>query len=147
MAFFSAGHDVNKICHVIIYHCSLDPFNIVICCKHFFGLILSLFVRSAFVSGYGDSHEQVYMGDLERGLQYMLTKEIPNDNLDELSLNAVYQLLENMVRYLPWRNPVRHFLIALRDWPILMELKAVRGQDYAQKVVSCFLLVGGGDWR
>ena len=87
------------------------------------------------------------MGDLERGLRYMLTKEIPNDNLDELSLNAVYQLLENMVRYLPWRNPVRHFLIALRDWPILMELKAVRGQDYAQKVVCCFLLVGGGDWR
>ena len=30
---------------------------------------------------------------------------------------------------------------------ILMELKAVRGQDYAQKVVLCCFLLVGGDWR
>ena len=54
--------------------------------------------------------------------------------MDELRLNAVYQLLENVIRYLPLRRPLRNFLVALRDWPIRMEFKKVTGQHYADKV-------------
>ena len=80
---------------------------------------------------------EVYMGDLERAIRYVVNKEIPaQTTLDELRLNAIYQLLENIVRYLPLRGPLRNFLIALRDWPIRMEFKKVTGQHYADKVTA-----------
>ena len=81
------------------------------------------------------------MGDLENAILYVLTKEIPaKATLDELHLNAVFQLLENIIRYLPLRTPLRNFLVALRDWPIRMELKKVTGQHYADKV--CHTVLG-----
>ena len=75
------------------------------------------------------------MGDLERSIHYMLSKEIPaTEMLDELRLNAVYSLLESLVRYLPLRQPLRNFLVILRDWPAIMEYKALSGAQYKQKV-------------
>ena len=75
------------------------------------------------------------MGDLERGIRYMLSKEIPTtDMLDELRLNTIYNLLESLVRYLPLRQPLRNFLVILRDWPVIMEYKALSGAQYKQKV-------------
>lgn len=83
---------------------------------------------------------EVYMDDLEKAIEYVVTKEIPGQTtLDELRLNAVYQLLENVIRYLPLRRPLRHFLITLRDWPIRMEFKALTGQHYSDKVLYPFL--------
>ena len=77
------------------------------------------------------------MGDLERGIRYMLSKEIPTtDMLDELRLNTIYNLLESLVRYLPLRQPLRNFLVILRDWPVIMEYKALSGAQYKQKVGS-----------
>ena len=69
--------------------------------------------------------------DRELGLLYLWWVQA---TLDELRLNAVYQLLENVIRYLPLRRPLRNFLVALRDWPIRMEFKKVTGQHYADKV-------------
>ena len=87
------------------------------------------------VSVVEDGKPEVYMGDLENAIEYVLTKEIPaKAKLDDLHLNAVFQLLENLIRYLPLRTPLRNFLIALRDWPIRMEFKKVTGQHYADKV-------------
>ena len=78
---------------------------------------------------------EVYMGDLEKALWYVVNKEIPaKTNLDEKQLKAVYQLLENVVRYLPLRMPLKQFLMALREWPVLMEFKTVSGDQYAEKV-------------
>ena len=75
------------------------------------------------------------MGDLERSIHYMLSKEIPAmEMLDELRLNTVYSLLESLVRYLPLRQPLRNFLVILRDWPAIMEYKALSGAQYKQKV-------------
>ena len=75
------------------------------------------------------------MGDLERSIHYMLSKEIPaTEMLDELRLNTVYSLLESLVRYLPLRQPLRNFLVILRDWPAIMEYKALSGAQYKQKV-------------
>ena len=75
------------------------------------------------------------MGDLERSIHYMLSKEIPaTEMLDELRLNTVYSLLERLVRYLPLRQPLRNFLVILRDWPAIMEYKALSGAQYKQKV-------------
>lgn len=77
----------------------------------------------------------VYMGDLEHALRYIVDKEISAQaTLDELRLNAVYQLLESVLQYLPLRGPLRNFLITLRDWPIRMEFKSVTGQQYSDKV-------------
>merc|ERR1711983_718551 len=74
-------------------------------------------------------------GDLERSIHYMLSKEIPaTEMLDELRLNTVYSLLESLVRYLPLRQPLRNFLVILRDWPAIMEYKALSGAQYKQKV-------------
>ena len=82
----------------------------------------------------GHNGEKVYMGDLEKALEYVVNKEIPaTENLDELQLRTVYQFLENVVRYLPLRPALRHFLLALRDWPLKMEFTAVSGQHYAEK--------------
>merc|ERR1719362_2852899 len=82
-----------------------------------------------------EEEPEVYVGDLERSIQYIVNKEISAQaTLDELRLNAVYQLLENVIRYLPLRRPLRNFLVALRDWPIRMEFKKVTGQHYADKV-------------
>lgn len=75
------------------------------------------------------------MADLEKAIQYILEQEVPTqENLDELRLKAVNQLLENMIRYLPLRKPIRDFLIVLRDWPSVMEIKAVTGASYGDKV-------------
>ena len=77
------------------------------------------------------------MGDLERGIRYMLSREISTtDMLDELRLNTIYNLLESLVRYLPLRQPLRNFLVILRDWPVIMEYKALSGAQYKQKVGS-----------
>ena len=75
------------------------------------------------------------MGDLEKSIHYMLHKEIPAaEMLDEVRLNTVYGLLESLVRYLPLRQPLRNFLVLLRDWPTIMEYKAISGAQYKQKV-------------
>ena len=79
------------------------------------------------------------MGDLERSIHYMLSKEIPaTEMLDELRLNTVYSLLESLVRYLPLRQPLRNFLVVLRDWPAIMEYKALSGAQYKQKVSQLY---------
>ena len=75
------------------------------------------------------------MADLERAISYIVETEIPTqEKLDELRLKSIYQLLENIIRYLPLRKPVRNFLIVLRDWPNQMEFKEISGQDYKEKV-------------
>ena len=75
------------------------------------------------------------MGDLERAIRYIVTTEIPShETLDQLKLNTVYQMLESIVRYLPLRKPLKDFLVALRDWPIRMEFKAVSGLHFESKV-------------
>ncbi len=79
------------------------------------------------------------MADIEKAIKYVVETEVPmHDMLDQLKLNTVYQMLENMVRYLPLRKPIKDFLVALRDWPVRMEFKALTGQQFQEKVQSTF---------
>ena len=78
------------------------------------------------------------MADLERAINYVVETEISTkEKIDEIGLKTIYQMLENMVRYLPLRKPVRDFLIVLRDWPSQMEFKELSGQHYKEKV--CYI--------
>ena len=94
-----------------------------------------------FLSEYNFSNEieeVVHMADLERAINYVVETEISTkEKIDEIGLKTIYQMLENMVRYLPLRKPVRDFLIVLRDWPSQMEFKELSGQHYKEKV--CYI--------
>lgn len=94
-----------------------------------------------FLSEYNFSNEieeVVHMADLERAINYVVETEISTkEKMDEIGLKTIYQMLENMVRYLPLRKPVRDFLIVLRDWPSQMEFKELSGQHYKEKV--CYI--------
>ena len=80
------------------------------------------------------------MADLERAINYVVETEISTkEKMDEIGLKTIYQMLENMVRYLPLRKPVRDFLIVLRDWPSQMEFKELSGQHYKEKVCISLL--------
>jgi hypothetical protein len=91
--------------------------------------------NSIFLLGILAPLEQVHMADLEKAIEYIVTTEIiTQDTLDQLRLSAAYQMLESLVRYLPLRRPMKDFLVALRDWPVRMEFKAVTGQHFQDKV-------------
>ena len=79
--------------------------------------------------------ESVHMADLEKAIKYMVETEIvAQETLDELRLKSVYQMFESIIRYLPLRKPMRHFLMTLRDWPGHMEFKTLKGHHYKNKV-------------
>lgn len=77
----------------------------------------------------------IHASDLERSIQYALTVEIPTQHfLDEMKMKTIYQYLEIITRYLPLRESVLKFLHALREWPIRMDLRALKSSDFKAKV-------------
>ena len=75
------------------------------------------------------------MVDLEQSIRYALTTEIPVQQfLDENKMKAIFQYLEVIVRYLPLRQKIVHFLKALRDWPNQMDLRVLKSADFVAKV-------------
>jgi hypothetical protein len=78
----------------------------------------------------------VYSADLERAVQYALKTEVAAQAvLSSSELLALYQFLEVCVRFMPnLRNDTRNFLVALREWPVAMQLRSVANADYKDKV-------------
>ena len=77
----------------------------------------------------------VYAGDLEKSVQYALTQEIPAQAiLDDAKMKSIYQYLEVVIQYLPVREKVKKFLIALREWPIKMDYRTLTGEAFSKKV-------------
>ena len=62
----------------------------------------------------------VYLGDLEKAVEYSLTREVAMQPvLDQQKLKVLVYYIEVLLNYLPGlREPVRKFLVSLRDWPV-----------------------------
>ena len=73
----------------------------------------------------GPTGDTVYAVDLEQSIRYALTVEIPMQQfLDTVKLKTIYQYLEVIVRYLPLRPKLLNFLKALREWPVMMDIRS-----------------------
>ena len=63
--------------------------------------------------------DKVYLGDLEKAIEYSLTKEVSMQALlDNAKMSSLYFYLEVLVNYLELRKPIKEFLISLREWPV-----------------------------
>ena len=50
--------------------------------------------------------------------------------LDTVKLKTIYQYLEIIVRYLPLRPKLLNFLRAVREWPVMMDIRFVDGSKF-----------------
>jgi len=82
--------------------------------------------------------DQVYQGDLEKAIQYAFTKEIANGAaIGNAKLRALMQFADVIINFLPnLRQPIRKFLISLREWPIFMEYHMITGKQYKDKIAE-----------
>lgn len=66
----------------------------------------------------------MYAVDLEQSIRYALMIEIPmQQHLDEAKMKTIFQYLEVITRYLPLRANIVLFLKALREWPVMMDIR------------------------
>ena len=82
------------------------------------------------------SHSQVHQSDLEKAIQYSVTKEIATQPiLDQRKLQTLYHYLETVINFFPNMRPeMKSFLVSLREWPVVMRLKSVTNTHYKAKV-------------
>jgi len=80
--------------------------------------------------------DQVYLGDLEKAVEYSLTREVAmQPMLDQQKLKALVYYIEVLLNYLPGiRGPVKKFLVSLRDWPVQMGYSSLPHTLYKKKV-------------
>jgi len=80
--------------------------------------------------------ERVFLGDLEKAVEYSLTREVAMQPiLDQQKLKALVYYIEVLLNYLPGiRNPVKKFLVSLRDWPVQMGYSSLPHTLYKKKV-------------
>ena len=80
--------------------------------------------------------DEVFMSDLEKAVEYSLTKEVPmQSHLNQVKLQTLVYFIETLLNYLPnMRPPMQQFLISLREWPVQMRYTAVSHIDYKYKV-------------
>ena len=80
--------------------------------------------------------DEVFMSDLEKAVQYSITKEVAmQPQLDQAKLQVLVFYIETLLNYLPhMREPMRNFLVSLREWPVLMRYNAISHTEYKRKV-------------
>jgi len=82
-----------------------------------------------------DSTDVAFAGDIEKALQYSLTKEIPlNTILDSPKMYAIHLWINVAIRYLPLRLEVWQFLNAIRDWLFELGPVTLTGDEFATAV-------------
>jgi len=79
---------------------------------------------------------RVFLGDLEKAVEYSLTREVAMQPvLDQQKLKTLVYYIEVLLNYLPGiRDPVRKFLVSLRDWPVQMGYSSLPHTLYKKKV-------------
>jgi len=80
--------------------------------------------------------DRVFLGDLEKAVEYSLTREVAMQPvLDQQKLKALVYYIEVLLNYLPGiRDPVKKFLVSLRDWPVQLGYSSLPHTLYKKKV-------------
>jgi len=81
------------------------------------------------------AQDEVFAVDLEKAVQYALVNEVPTQAViasDKLS--TLYMFLEVVAKYLPLRQPIKDFVVSLREWPVRMGLSSITSDAYKEKV-------------
>jgi len=84
----------------------------------------------------GSEKDRVFLGDLEKSVEYSLTREVAMQPvLNQQKLKALVYYIEVLLNYLPViREPIRKFLVSLRDWPVQMGYSSLPHSLYKRKV-------------
>jgi thiol oxidase len=93
-------------------------------------------MANAIVVAPASQRDLVFVGDLEKAVEYSLTREVAMQPvLDQQKLKALVYYIEVLLNYLPGiRDPVRKFLVSLRDWPVQMGYSSLPHTLYKKKV-------------
>ena len=80
--------------------------------------------------------DEVFMGDLEKAVEYSLMKEVGMQPvLDQPKLKSLLYYTQALNKFFPnMRKPVKNFLTHLRDWIIEKQHSKVRSTQYNKKV-------------